>query len=207
MVVSSELFVRCAPVAYELQSARMTGKNQVELTPSFTKVHVRERIVEGTKPVTFPVVTKAYGVQASYGLTENLDLRLRVLTFYSPQATKTIFSTGLKMNLMRDRLAVSFPLWFVDYRPAQFQPTLLVSFPLVKNKVEFNPSGKVLLALAGSDPMAGFMMATSFGLAVSTDLYRWALRPEYSILYVPGKGSTGSVSIGLTFKLTRATLR
>ena len=206
LVVSAELFVRCAPVAYELQSARMAGRHQIEITPSYTKVQVQEKVSEEKKPVTYPIATKAYGIQAAYGLTDKLDLRFRMVTFYAPQATKTVFSTGLKVRLVKDRVAAYFPLWFVDNRPAQFQPTLLLSFPLVKDRVEFNPSGKVLLSLAGNDPTAGFLLAANFGLAFSTNTSRWALRPEYSIIYAPGKTWTGSFSVGLTFKLNASSL-
>jgi hypothetical protein len=208
MVASSALFVRCAPVAYELQSARMTGRHQVEITPSFTKMQVVERPTEGKKPVTFPIANRTYGIQAAYGLSDNLDLRFRVVTFSSPQANKTVFSTGLKLRLVKDRVAAYFPIWFVDYRPAQFQPTLLLSFPIVGNKMEFNPSGKALLNLAGVDPMKRVMVAANLGLAISTNLSRWALRPEYSIIYEPAKKAfTGSFSIGLTFKLTKSSFR
>lgn len=185
----------------------MVGRHQVEITPSFTKMQVVEKVSEGKKPVTFPVANRAYGLQAAYGLSDNLDLRFRVITFSSPQANKTVFSTGLKLRLVKDHVAAYFPIWFVDYRPAQFQPTLLLSFPLVRNKVEFNPSGKALLNLAGVDPMKGVMVAANLGLAVSTNISRWALRPEYSIIYEPGKPCTASFSIGLTFKLSKSAFR
>lgn len=202
LMASIGLFVRCAPVAYELQSARTAGKDQLEITPSYTQVLDLETKTSPEKgAVSTPASARALGIQAAYGLSEKCDLRFRSVHFYSPVSHKTVFSAGIKVSLLKERMAAYFPIWFVDFRPAQFQPTLLVSFPLVKNKVELNPSGKVLLTLAGVNPMTGLLVAANLGFAVSTNLSRWELRPEYSLIHQRGKAWAGSISIGLTFKL------
>ncbi len=95
-------------------------------------------------------------------------------------------------------------MWFVNNTPAQFQPTILFTLPVVPNKIDFNPSVKNILSVGGYDPTGGVMMAFNAGFSISSDLSRYAIRPEYGIVYdVTRKAQYTSMGIGVSMNLSR----
>lgn len=201
MMAMSTLF-RCAPIASEMQSARLVGKGQVEVTPEYSEIQFRKVSVVPEENRSTQGKGYLLGLQAAYGVTNSMDVRLRVEQVHFGENTRYVFSVGPKFSLVRDRIALFVPIWFVDAKPAQTQPTLLFTLPVIKNKVEFNPSAKTIISATGYDPMNGFMVAFNAGLAISTDLSKWALRPEYSVVYdLKGGNRFGSFSIGLSLNL------
>ncbi|MBL7848650.1 MAG: hypothetical protein JNL40_14360 [Cyclobacteriaceae bacterium] len=201
MMAMSTLF-RCAPIASEMQSARLAGKGQVEVTPQYSEIHFRQVSAMPDESKNTEVKGHLLGLQAAYGVTNTMDMRLRVEQIRFRGNTQYVFSVGPKFSLVRDRIALFVPIWFVDAKPAQTQPTLVFTLPVIRNKVEFNPSAKTIISVSGYDPMNGLMIAFNAGFAISTDLSRWALRPEYSVVYdIKGGNRLGSFSLGLSLNL------
>lgn len=79
----------------------------------------------------------------------------------------------------------------------EVQPTLLLTLP-VGEYIEVNPSAK------GTIGEEDFYMAFNLGLGLSADFNRWAIRPEYGMLFNPGEeGHFGQFSIGFMYKLNK----
>ena len=193
----------CAPLSSDMQSARLVGKKRIEITPGYSTVQFAEEKKQVDEKQSQETSGKLIGLQVAYGLSEKIDLRLRVEHFQFRDFTANVFSIGPKVRLVKDRVALYLPVWFVDFKPAQFQPTLLLTFPVLKNKIEFNPSVKSIVSVGGYDPNSGFMVALNAGLGISTDLSKWALRPEYSLVQdVSKKSLYRSFSIGLSLNLS-----
>ncbi len=113
-----------------------------------------------------------------------------------------VFGIGPKASLIKDGLAAYVPVGFafggdVDgIEEFEVQPTLLLTLP-VGEYIEVNPSAKGII---GDD----FYVAFNVGLGLSSDFNKWAIRPEYGMLFNPGEeGHFGQFSIGLMFKINK----
>ncbi len=194
--------IRCAPVVCDMQSARLAGKHNVEVTPGYSVIQFAKE--ESNEKTTQASTGKLLGMQVAYGLTDKLDLRLRVEHFQFRDESATVFSIGPKFSLVKDRVAVYVPLWFLGYTPAQIQPTILFTIPVLHNKIDFNPSVKHIISLGGYSPQTGVMVALKAGLSISTDLSKWAIHPEYGIVYsLMDKKQYRNFSIGLSLNVSR----
>jgi hypothetical protein len=78
---------------------------------------------------------------------------------------------------------------------------MLFTLPVVKDKVDFNPSVKYLIATCDD---CDNNVAVNFGFAFSNDIRKWAVRTEYGMLYNPGEeGHFGQFSLGLNYKFLK----
>ena len=186
-MISSFLF-RCSPVLSDLQSARHLEEGQIEVTPAGSwQGWSKERDQDQQYHV---------GVQAGLGVSKKLEARLRYELinysvdfsdtddpFFSPESeTLNIHSLamGMKYSLIEDRLSVYLPVGFGFGSDAgdvsqtlQAQPTLLFTHRFA-DFVEVTPSVKYLW-LFDNDDFYGF----NLGAGLSTDLDKWAIRPEF----------------------------
>ncbi len=195
--------MRCAPLASEMQGARLVGRKHVEITPGYSSVQFAQKEPRTREEVVPESTGKVMGIQLAYGVSDKVDFRARVEQITFRNVTTTVFAIGPKVSLIKDRVALYAPLWFVDFKPAQLQPTVLFTLPLVRSKIEFNPSVKSILSVGGYDPNNGLMVAVNTGLAISTDTRKWALRSEYSIVHdVKNSCYYRSFSIGLSIHLS-----
>lgn len=193
----------CAPFSSDLQSARVVGKKGIEITPEYSSIQFAEEKKQVEEKGSQESKGRLIGLQVAYGMSKKVDLRVRVEHFEFRDFSAYVFSVGPKFSLVKDRVALYLPVWFVEFKPAQIQPTLLLTFPVVKNKVEFNPSVKNIISVGGYDPNSTFLVAFNAGLGISTDLSKWALRPEYSLVYnVKESCQYRSISIGLSLNMS-----
>lgn len=204
VVLLSTLLYQCAPIASELQSARLVGRHNLEVTPGYADVKFRE----ASSPVETGRAIKSgghmIGIQAAYGISDRVDIRLRFEQIQFMNKEQNVFAIGPKVSLIKDHLSLYVPVWFVDFKPAQTQPSLLITLPLIKNMIEVNPSVKTILSVSAYDPTNSFMAAANLGFGISTNLQRWALRPEYGMVYDLRNGNRfSSISVGLTLYLGR----
>ncbi|MBI5609346.1 MAG: hypothetical protein HY902_10760 [Deltaproteobacteria bacterium] len=180
------LATACLPVA-ELQSARLAGPGVVEVTPGYAASRYTN-----------------YGRSASYahhgallvatGLTRTVDLRLHAEYVRSPRyvidgdTVKIDYlavGLGPKFSCIPGRLAIYVPLGFgiggsLNALSWQLHPTLIGTLPLSAG-VEVNASAKLLIWLDGRDGVAGVSGMANLGLGMSSDLARWAIRPEIGV--------------------------
>ena len=193
----------CAPLSSDLQSARLVGKRRIEITPEHSSVQFAEEKSQSENKPVQESTARLIGVQVAYGLSDKVDMRFRMEHFEYKKFTANVFSIGPKVSLVKNRVALYLPVWFVDFKPVQLQPTILLTFPIVKNILEFNPSVKSIVSVGGYDPNTGVMFAFNAGLGISTDLSKWALRTEYGMVYdVREKCQYRNFSIGLSLNLS-----
>jgi hypothetical protein len=174
----------------ELQSARLAGVGRHEITPAYSALSVSE---EGGSER----IQNHFGLHYATGLSSRVDLRARferVSVVDSEGEGVNVLGIGPKFALVPDRLALYAPVGFgfgsgLEIGDTfQLHPALVGTVP-VGNVLELNPSVKALLPLsAGSD----FQYAANIGIGLSSDLSRWAIRPEIGWLWNPSseEGST-----------------
>jgi hypothetical protein len=187
----------CVPPFSELQSARTLSPGRTEITVHGTGVTSRFEGESAAEQMEF-------GVLAGYGVTDAIELRARYISVSPEDGDQSInvLGFGPKVRLARDRAALFMPVGFAfggDVNASdtfQFHPTLLLTLP-VNRHVEINGSTKALVPLSGgSDVLA----AVNLGLGLSSNLERWAIRPEFGVLFNPGESGTyRQFSLGFSF--------
>jgi hypothetical protein len=177
----------CAPVFSELQSAKLVGRDRVEITPSATTVSVSGN--------DSGHVQNEYGLQAATGVLDRLDLRAR----YVRVEGVNVLGFGPKIGLVKDRIALAVPVGFAfgngvkSGKSWAVHPTLLFTAP-VNQYVELNASTKGLIPFSEGDKL----FAMNFGAGLG-NLEHWAIRPEVGFLFDPGKsGHYTQLSLGVT---------
>lgn len=205
LVCLAVLFPGCASVFSEMQSAKLAGPGHIEVTPSFSSVSVSS---EGESEH----IQNHLGIQAGLGINRIMDFRLRYehisvdMETFDPESTESfgvnVLGFGPKFSLVKDRVAFYVPVGFAfgeDLEVSdtwQIHPTLLVTLPISKY-IEFNPSVKVLVPFQREQEG---LVAFNLGVGVSTNLEKWAIRPEIGFLYNPGEsGHFMHLSIGFTY--------
>jgi hypothetical protein len=188
----------CAPVFSDLQSARMAGEGQVEVTPSLSLINYP------TEENDLSITSPQGGVQMAFGLSSKVDLRLRYeYTFFTH-----VIGIGPKFSLIKDRLAFYVPAMIVigdeegvdrDITAWQFHPTVLYSYPIKRDKLDFNISGKYIF---NENKYIGDSWALNAGFSLSKDLDKWAIRPEVGFLSsaIADIPPVLQVSLGYSFK-------
>ena len=184
----SVLAVGCAPVFSDLQSAKLVGRDRVEITPSYSSVSSSGE--DGGH------VQNELGLQMATGLARSLDLRAR----YVRVEGVNVVGFGPKVGVVKDKVALALPVGFAfgeDVDSAEswaIHPTLLLTAP-VNRRVELNASTKALIPFSEGDTLVAFNLGAGFG-----DLERWALRTEVGMLFNPGEsGHFTQVSVGFTY--------
>ena len=199
-VAAALLFISagCTAPFSEFQGARMSGKGNGDLTASYSGV-----IVSGEE------IQDQFGLQGAYGVTDDLDLRVR----YERIGVKdwdvgpfNALAFGPKIALNRDRAAIYVPVGFgfgEDMETAdtwELHPTLLLTQP-ISTVLEVNLSIKGLLSLAenGPDPRLAF----NVGFGIGPDDSRVILRPEAGLMvFTDGGDPFYHVGLGLSFAST-----
>lgn len=188
-----------ACVTSDLQSARLVGPGNFEITPSyamgsFTGNGETER------------TTNQFGIQVARGLTPRIDLRLRYEYIdIAPEEEEgfSIFGFGPKFGVVEDRLAILAPVGFAfggnvddSSESWMFRPTLLFTHT-INDHAEITTAGKGVIWL-NSDETEN-LIGANLGLGLSSDLDRWVVRPEFGFLRDPGEeGTLWHWSVGFT---------
>jgi hypothetical protein len=185
---ASVLAARCAPVFSELQSAKLVGRDRVEITPSYSSISFSGE--DGGH------VQDEYGLQMATGVTQRLDLRAR----YVHVEGVNVVGFGPKVSVVKDKVALAVPVGFafgedVDSGKSwAIHPTLLLTAP-VNRHVELNASTKALIPFSEGDKLVALNLGAGFGA-----LEQWAIRPEVGFLFNPGEnGHFTQVSVAFTY--------
>ena len=192
----------CAPVFSELQSARTAGQGNIEATPSFSTVSFsHEGESEG--------IQNHIGLQLAYGITATVDLRFRYehIWFKDSEADQTynVIGLGPKFSLLENNIAFYLPLGRAlgenTSETWQLHPTMLFTYPALNNKLDITFASKYLIAFCED---CDNLVALNLGLAISEDVRRWAVRPEFGMLFNPGEsGHFWHLSLGFTYGFGR----
>jgi hypothetical protein len=196
----------CAAPFADLQGARLAGKGKVEVTPSFTSV-------AASQSGASEAVQREYGFMLAAGTSDHLDWRFRYIRVAAPggsggEGSFNVLGIGPKFGITPNRVAIGLPIGFafgdgIDNVGDTFQchPTLFVTLPAGRC-FEVNVSGKALFWIGGGLEFIGY--AGNIGLGISTDLDRWAIRPEFGVQFHPGDGGyLRQASLGLSWNLGR----
>jgi hypothetical protein len=188
----------CAPVFSDLQSARLVGPGRVEVTPGFSTVSFSD---EGDSEH----VQNHAGIQVATGVHEKVDLRVRyerVKVEDSPGVNVVGF--GPKIQPVRDHGAAYVPGGFafgggIDSAETwSVHPTLLLTGQ-VQSSVELNGSVKYLVPLR--EEAGDNLLAFNVGLGLGPARGRWAIRPEFGMLFNPGEsGHFTQFSVGFSIR-------
>lgn len=197
LLLTGMLFQSCAPVFSELQSARTVGKNRVELTPSYTTASV-------TDDGETDGVQNELGMHAAIGLTPKFDLRMRYEYIWPKGGSFgdgiSVIGFGPKISLLENKIALSLlggTAFGEDVTDAwELQPSLLFTLPVLENKIDFTVAPKYIFTFCNE---CEDFVAINLGLSISNDFSKWAIRPEYGLLYNIGEtGHVGQFSIGIS---------
>lgn len=187
----------CAPVFSDLQSAKLVGKGRVEATPGFSSVSFDD---EGSSHVQ-----NHAGLQLATGVHDRVDVRVRYERVMVEDGPSTnVVGFGPKLQLFENWAALYVPVGFAfggDIESGKtwaVHPTLLLTGQVHPN-VELNWAAKYLVPLheEGGDNLLAF----NAGLGLGPANGRWAIRPEYGMLFDPGeKGHFNQFSIGVSVR-------
>jgi hypothetical protein len=167
----------------DIQSAKLVGPGNVEATPHYSSIYSS---YEGDSEQ----VQDNFGMQLGLGITSFMDVRARYeLIHVDEDYNVNVFGFGPKFSLIKDYVAFYTPVGFAfgeDIETSetwQVHPTLLFTLP-VNRYFEINPSAKLLIPFQeDSDTLVAF----NLGAGISSDLEKWAIRPEIGFLFNPGE--------------------
>ncbi len=195
----------CAPPFSELQSAKLVDEGEFEIAGHYSAVSLHLDIgdddQEGGEDGQ---IQDDIGVQLAYGLTETMNLRFRYeyINVGDSLITAHAIGFGPKFSLAEDVIALYVPVGFAlgdDIKTEdswQLHPTILLT-STHGDVLELNASVKYILTFAGDQDD---LMAFNLGLGLSSDLERYAIRPEGGLLIDPGEDSYyWHFSVGFSF--------
>jgi hypothetical protein len=193
IILMSMLFQNCSPVFSELQGARTVGEGNVEFTPSYSTV-------SGVSEGESEKLQNQMGIHAAFGVSPTVDIRARYEYVWLEDVNTSVLALGPKIGIVKDKVAFSLPVGRALGEGTsdswQIHPTVLLTLPAVKDKLDINLSPKYLITFCEE---CGDYFAVNLGLAISSDLNQWAIRPEYGLLYDLGEsGHVGQFSIGFS---------
>lgn len=193
----------CVPFLADHQSARLLPEGTLEITPSVSYVSFSS---EGESEH----LQTHFGARIAYGMAPRVELRgIFEHVAIEDVGTGEISGTNLvgfgpKFGLVPDRISLYAPLGFVTGGGAEsgdswtFAPTLIARALSTPN-FELVPAVKAFVPLGGDgrDLLIGFHL----GAGLSSDMNRWAIRPEIGFVRNPGEdGTAWGGSLGLSLR-------
>jgi len=191
-----------APVSSNYESARSLKKNNIEATGNFTSYTA---ISDGETESN----NRNFGFRLGYGITDNFDAKLsyeRCIPVWGEEEDNlgavNFFSLSPKYTFIENTFAVKFPLNLYSYNDGDesesyfaINPTIIGTLP-VNEKFEFGLSAAYQVFFDED-----FLDFLSFGLGFgfSSNLDRWALRPEVGYQFPPDESDIGYFNFGLGF--------
>lgn len=187
----------CAPPFSELQSARLVGVGHKEVTASYNTVNAGYQSQSAH-------VQNEVTAQAAFGVGANTDIRARFDAINTADGSFQALSAGPKFGLVKDAVALYLPVgigWGGEVESARtivLNPTILATRRFDRH-AEMTGSMKYYWWLHNTNEPKLF--AWNLGLGLSSDLDRWALRPEVGLLRdIKDSGHNAQFSLGLTIR-------
>lgn len=199
-----------APVNNQYEKAGTLKKGNLELAGSFTGYSVAGGGESGSSNNNF-------GFRVGYGISDKFDLKLRYerlipaagfnSDFNGDEEIKAInyFSIVPKFALIPEKLSLLVPVSHYSYKEVfngeefnaslnSITPQLIYTLSNAKNKVDFSfgLKGDCFFGEGG----ASLFMGTTAGAGFSSDLSKWAIRPEIGASFIGG-GAFLSYGLGL----------
>lgn len=191
----------CVPYVADQQSARMLPARGIELNGSYSTVSFRN---EGESEH----VQDQFGARFAYGLSDRTELRFTYERIELDDDFEAdglnLFGAGVKLGLVPERLALYVPVGMMTGEDLESGDTWTVAPTLLGTwraspQFELNPSVKAIYPFAAEDPEV--FLGFHLGAGISTDLDRWAVRPEVGAVINPGDdGTVLGFTLGFSFR-------
>ncbi len=202
LIVSLISLSGCVTIFSEFQDAETMGKGNYEITPSSSIVTFND---EGSSDH----IQTNIGVQAGTGISDQVDLRLRLEVPSIGDNLDTfgdfwVVGAGLKFQIYEGRLAGYVPLGLAfgedieTSETLELQPSLIGTVPL-SNSIDFNPSLKFIVPFENRDNA----IALNLGVAFWND--NIGIRPEVGFMrsIEGGDGTFAHYGIGFTYRVQK----
>ncbi|MFN8241574.1 MAG: hypothetical protein U0X39_12605 [Bacteroidales bacterium] len=187
-----------APVNLTYDSAKTLKKGQVEVQGAYSRYSISNDSLKSA------LINQNYGLSLGYGVSDRYTVKFRyeyispTVTFqkvfgdisddFNAMNSLSYFEINSKLALSKDKLAISLPLGGYFYNTSglsnstgglgwfSFDPRLyLTFFNTSKNfDLTISPKAHVLFGSFGGYALLG----VSVGAGISSDLSKWAIRPE-----------------------------
>jgi hypothetical protein len=191
-----------APVSTNYESARSLKKNNIEATGSFTS---NSGGIDGESDP----YNRNFGFRVGYGITDKFDAKLgyeRCIPVWGEEADNlpsvNFFSLSPKYTFIDNVFAVKLPINLYSFKDGESEmyfainPTLLGTLP-VSDKFEVGLSTAYQIIFYEEEALDFLSFALGFG--ISSDLNRWALRPEIGYQFDPEDSDISFFNFGLGF--------
>lgn len=214
----SVFLVSCAfaPVNNQYEKARTLKKGNVELAGSFSGYSI-------TGGGGSENTNTNFGFRAGYGITDKFDLKIRYERLLPDDGygSKDIFDEGNitgvnyysivpKFSLIADKLSLLIPLSHYSFKKEldgkktngtlnSIAPQIIYTITGEKNKSDFS-FGLKADGFFGDGGGGGVLLGITMGTGFSSDLTRWAIRPEVGASFIGG-GAFLSYGVGLQLLL------
>lgn len=193
-----------APVNLTYESARVLKKGQVDIQGNYSRYYYPEGFAN-----TGGLTNSNYGAKLGYGITDNYTLKFRyehltvpsqewLVNILGPITTSEVgldyFEVENKIRFRNSRSAIGLPIaYYSSIDLFLFDPRWYITFPNQKNTFEVSVIPKAHIFIG--EEIVG-TPGLCIGMGFSSDLDRWAFRPE--------AGWDGYFSFGaaLTFNLS-----
>ena len=212
----SFFFFSCAfaPVNNQYEKAATLKQGNIELAGSFTGYGAGGG--GGTESTN-----NNFGFRVGYGISDKLDLKFRYERLIPRDGLvgEDIFDEGNitgvnyfsiipKFALIPEKLSLLIPLSHYSFTEDldgkesngsmnSIAPQIIYTLTNIKNKSDFS-FGLKADCLLNNDGGGGVLLGTTLGAGFSSDLSKWAIRPEVGAMFIGG-GAYLSYGIGLQF--------
>jgi hypothetical protein len=196
------------------EKARTLGKGQVELSPQYSHYFVAAYGESGS-------VSNNVGLRAGLGLLKNVDLKLRYERLFptgqdhGSNTSYNYFSLVPKVSIIANQLSFFIPVSFYRFKKTysvygtsktkinSVAPHLIYTYTAASNRFDFSPSVNASFFWEEKDILSlTTWTGINIGAGFSSDLSRWAVRPETGLQFNPGGGGLWwHIGLGFQFML------
>ena len=219
-IFSSISFLSCAfaPVNNQYEKAASLKKGNIELSGSFSNY-------SGGGAGGFENTNRNFGGRFGYGVTDKFDLKFRYeilmptdgfkgTDVFDEEEIKSVNYFGVipKFALVPQKLSLLVPISHYGFKEDingketkavlnSIAPQILYTTTSRNNTTDFSIGFKAD-CLFNDEGGAGVLLGTTLGAGFSSDLDKWAIRPEVGALFIAG-GAFVSYGIGVQFMLRK----
>jgi hypothetical protein len=215
-VASLSLFscITVAPVHGSYEKAGTLGKGNVELSGNYSRY-----VVGGDGESE--ALNNNVGIRAGFGLSNKVDLKVRyeklMVVHKEDDAdfNANYYSVIPKFNFIPGKLSLFVPVSMYQFKTTtsdgvyksssySIAPHLIRTFTNKSNTVDFSPSVNLefLMSTQDGETENHLLAGYNIGAGFSSDLSKWAIRPEIGYLFEPAEsGHVWNFGVGLQFTI------
>lgn len=176
-----------APVNSVYDTARLLDKKESRIGINYSRYYGSDFDLTDENDESFKNLNNNYGFSFGYGISDNFNLSFRYeylkikyeieIFDMSFDNFLNYFEIGCKIKLLKEKLALGLPVGLYNYEgglTASIDPRIFFTVG-ISDKFDFTVIPKVHV-LIGDD--IGLYPGLSLGMGLSSNMDRWAIRPE-----------------------------